>query len=542
MDKLSYVHGASEKQLLGETIGSHLKHMVEKFPDQEALVSVHQNYRATYLDFYQQTGTLAKALLANGVFNGDRVGIWAPNCYEWTLLQYATARIGVILVNLNPAYRAHEVSFAMNQSEIKLVVSALSFKTSDYKNMLTLVREDCPSLQEVVYLNEDWDEFLATAVEISDEVLRNAENAVQFDDPVNIQYTSGTTGFPKGVTLSHHNILNNGYFIGERLHYTEKDRVCIPVPFYHCFGMVIGNIACTTHGSCMVIPNDAFDAAKSLEAVQNEKCTSLYGVPTMFISELGLPNFKEYDLSTLRTGVMAGSLCPPEIMKRVQSEMNIKEISICYGMTETSPVSTQTKIGVPFEKQVSTVGTVQDHLEIKIIDPETGGIVPRGSSGELCTRGYSVMLKYWNDPEKTRQSLDEGRWMHTGDLASMDEDGYITITGRIKDLIIRGGENISPKWIEDFLYTHPKIVDVQVIGVPSEKYGEEVMAWVKLHEGIEATAEELQLFCNQKIAYYCVPKYWKFVDSFPMTISGKIRKVEMREISVKELGLEHLLK
>ena len=542
MDKLSYVHGASEKQLLGETIGSHLKHMVEKFPDQEALVSVHQNYRATYLDFYQQTGTLAKALLANGVFNGDRVGIWAPNCYEWTLLQYATARIGVILVNLNPAYRAHEVSFAMNQSEIKLVVSALSFKTSDYKNMLTLVREDCPSLQEVVYLNEDWDEFLATAVEISDEVLRNAENAVQFDDPVNIQYTSGTTGFPKGVTLSHHNILNNGYFIGERLHYTEKDRVCIPVPFYHCFGMVIGNIACTTHGSCMVIPNDAFDAAKSLEAVQNEKCTSLYGVPTMFISELGLPNFKEYDLSTLRTGVMAGSLCPPEIMKRVQSEMNMKEISICYGMTETSPVSTQTKIGVPFEKQVSTVGTVQDHLEIKIIDPETGGIVPRGSSGELCTRGYSVMLKYWNDPEKTRQSLDEGRWMHTGDLASMDEDGYITITGRIKDLIIRGGENISPKWIEDFLYTHPKIVDVQVIGVPSEKYGEEVMAWVKLHEGIEATAEELQLFCNQKIAHYCVPKYWKFVDSFPMTISGKIRKVEMREISVKELGLEHLLK
>ncbi|SEH59451.1 fatty-acyl-CoA synthase [Paenimyroides aquimaris] len=542
MDKLSYVHGASEKQLLGETIGSHLKHMVEKFPDQEALVSVHQNYRATYLDFYQQTGTLAKALLANGVFNGDRVGIWAPNCYEWTLLQYATARIGVILVNLNPAYRAHEVSFAMNQSEIKLVVSALSFKTSDYKNMLTLVREDCPSLQEVVYLNEDWDEFLATAVEISDEALRNAEKAVQFDDPVNIQYTSGTTGFPKGVTLSHHNILNNGYFIGERLHYTEKDRVCIPVPFYHCFGMVIGNIACTTHGSCMVIPNDAFDAAKSLEAVQNEKCTSLYGVPTMFISELGLPNFKEYDLSTLRTGVMAGSLCPPEIMKRVQSEMNMKEVSICYGMTETSPVSTQTKIGVPFEKQVSTVGTVQDHLEIKIIDPETGGIVPRGSSGELCTRGYSVMLKYWNDPEKTSQSLDEGRWMHTGDLASMDEDGYITITGRIKDLIIRGGENISPKWIEDFLYTHPKIVDVQVIGVPSEKYGEEVMAWVKLHEGIEANAEELQLFCNQKIAHYCVPKYWKFVDSFPMTISGKIRKVEMREISVKELGLEHLLK
>lgn len=541
METLSYVHGASNKNLLGETIGGNLKRIVEKFGNSEALVSVHQNYRATYKQFYEETGKVAKALLANNINNGDRVGIWAPNCYEWVLLQFATARIGVILVNLNPAYRAHEVSFAINQSETKLVVSALNFKKSDYKQMLTLVKEDCPSLEEIVYLNENWDNFLKKGSKITDAFLEQEERKVQFDNPVNIQYTSGTTGFPKGVTLSHHNILNNGYFIGERLNYTEKDRVCIPVPFYHCFGMVIGNLACVTHGSCMVIPNDAFDAAVTLQAVQDEKCTSLYGVPTMFISELGLPNFKEYNLSTLRTGVMAGSLCPPEIMKRVQSEMNMKEVSICYGMTETSPVSTQTKIGVLFEKQVSTVGTVQDHLEIKIIDPETGKIVNRGESGELCTRGYSVMLKYWNDPERTKQSLDEERWMHTGDLASMDEEGYITITGRIKDLIIRGGENISPKWIEDFLYTHPKIVDVQVIGVPSERFGEEVMAWVKLHPGVEATGEELRAFCDQKIAHYRIPKYWKFVDSFPMTISGKIRKVEMREISIKELGLDKLV-
>lgn len=541
MKTLSYVHGASEKHLLGETIGENIKRMVENYANNEALVSVHQNYRATYQEFYDQTTILAKALLANGIRNGDRVGIWAPNCYEWTLLQFATARIGVILVNLNPAYRPHEVSFAINQSETKLVVSALQFKKSDYKQMLTLIREDCPSLQDTVYLGENWNEFLETSTRVSNEKLAIEENKVQFDDAVNIQYTSGTTGFPKGVTLSHHNILNNGYFIGERLRYTENDRVCIPVPFYHCFGMVIGNMASVTHGSCMVIPNDGFDAALTLQVVQDEKCTSLYGVPTMFISELGLPNFKEYNLSSLRTGVMAGSLCPPEIMKRVQSEMNMKEVSICYGMTETSPVSTQTQIGVPFEKQVNTVGTVQDHLEIKIVDPETGEIVPRGESGELCTRGYSVMLKYWNDPEKTKQSLDENRWMHTGDLASMDEDGYITITGRIKDLIIRGGENISPKWIEDFLYTHLKIVDVQVIGVPSERYGEEVMAWIKLHPGIEATGEELRAYCDQKIAHYRIPKYWKFVDDFPMTISGKIRKVEMREISIKELGLEHLV-
>lgn len=537
MNTISYVNGISEISLLGETIGQNLKKIVEQFPTADALVSVHQNYKADYQTFYKDTTKVVKSLIAAGITKGDRVGIWAPNCFEWTLLQFATARMGVILVNINPAYRPHEVEFAINQSGISLMVSAVNYKTSNYKEMLSCVIEDCPSLTQVVYLNEEWDSFLELGNEISDEILDILEKAVQFDDPVNIQYTSGTTGFPKGVTLSHHNILNNGFFIGERLKYTSKDRVCIPVPFYHCFGMVIGNIACVTHGSCMIIPNDGFDATKTLEAVQSEKCTSLYGVPTMFISMLGLPNFKDFDLSKLRTGVMAGSPCPVEVMKRVQSEMNMHEISICYGMTETSPVSTQTKIGVPLEKQVATVGTVMDHLEIKIIDSETGKIVPRGESGELCTRGYSVMLKYWNDPIKTAKVLDEGRWMHTGDLAAMDEDGYVTITGRIKDLIIRGGENISPKWIEDFLYTHPKIVDVQVIGVPSEKYGEEVMAWVKLHDGVEATGEELRVFCDQKIAHYRIPKYWKFVNEFPMTISGKIRKGEMREISIKELDL-----
>lgn len=537
MNTISYVNGVSSTALLGETIGENLKRIVDKFPNSDALVSVHQNYRATYIEFFLQTTKVAKALLAHGIQKGDRVGIWASNCFEWTLMQFASARIGVILVNLNPAYRAHEVQFAINQSEISLIVSSLKFKTSDYKKILSLVKEDCPSLKKVVYLNEDWEAFLETANGIDDSFLSKIENSVQFDDPVNIQYTSGTTGFPKGVTLSHHNILNNGFFIGERLKYSEIDRVCIPVPFYHCFGMVIGNLACVTHGSCMIIPNDGFDAAITLQTVQTEKCTSLYGVPTMFISMLGIPNFKNFDLTTLRTGVMAGSPCPVEVMKRVQAEMNMQEISICYGMTETSPVSTQTKIGVPLEKQVSTVGTVMDHLEIKIIDSDTGEILPREKSGELCTRGYSVMLKYWNDPIKTAEVLDEGRWMHTGDLASMDQEGYITITGRIKDLIIRGGENISPKWIEDFLYTHPKIVDVQVIGVPSEKYGEEVMAWVKLHDGVEASGDEFKAYCDQKIVHYRIPKYWKFVSEFPMTISGKIRKGEMREISIKELGL-----
>lgn len=534
---LSYVYGTSEVPLLGQTIGGNLKSTVEKYPHQEALVCVHQDYRATYQEFYNQTTAVAKALIFLGAKAGDRIGVWASNRYEWVLLQYATARIGTILVNINPAYRTHELTYVLNQSEVRFIFSALSFKTSNYKEMVEYAKEVCPTLEHEIFFDDNWEDFVNNGQDISDEVLHSFEEHVQFDDPVNIQYTSGTTGFPKGVTLSHHNILNNGYFIGIRLKYTEKDRVCIPVPFYHCFGMVIGNMCCTAHGACMVIPNDSFDPEITLKAVSDEKCTSLYGVPTMFIAELAVKDFDQYDFSSLRTGVMAGSVCPPEIMKKVESLMNIKEMSICYGMTETSPVSTQTLIGTPLEKQVSTVGTVQDHLEIKIVD-ENGRILKRGEHGELCTRGYSVMLKYWNDPENTKKVLDDARWMHTGDMAVMDKDGYITISGRIKDLIIRGGENISPKEIEDFLYTYTNILDVQIIGVPSEKFGEEVMAWVKVRKGFTITEEELQEYCKGRIAHYKIPKYWKFVDEFPMTISGKIRKVEMREISMKELGLE----
>ncbi|UMQ43849.1 AMP-binding protein [Chryseobacterium sp. Y16C] len=536
---LSYVHGASDIPLLGQTIGANLKNTVEKFPHQEALICVHQNYRATYQEFYNQTTAVAKALIFLGAKAGDRIGIWSTNRYEWVLLQYATARIGAILVNINPAYRTSELIFVINQSEMSHLFSSLAFKSSDYKAMITDAREFCPTLKSEIFFDDNWEYFLNNGQDISDDVLHSYEEHVQFDDPVNIQYTSGTTGFPKGVTLSHHNILNNGYFIGIRLKYTQNDRVCIPVPFYHCFGMVIGNICCTTHGACMVIPNDSFDPDITLKVVSDEKCTSLYGVPTMFIAELAVKDFDTFDFSSLRTGVMAGSVCPPEIMKKVESLMNIKEMSICYGMTETSPVSTQTLIGTSFEKQVNTVGTVQNHLEIKIID-ENGKILKRGEHGELCTRGYSVMLKYWNDPENTKKVIDEGRWMHTGDMAVMDEEGYVTISGRIKDLIIRGGENISPKEIEDFLYTYPNILDVQIIGVPSEKFGEEVMAWVKVRKGFNVTEDELVNYCKGRIAHYKVPKYWKFVEEFPMTISGKIRKVEMREVSVKELGLEHI--
>lgn len=535
--QLSYVHGDSSIPLLGETIGENLKKTVNKFPKNDALICSHQNYRATYEEFYEQTSQVAKAILHLGAKPGDRVGIWSPNRYEWVLLQYATARIGVILVNINPAYRTSELIFVLNQSQIKYMFASLSFKTSNYKKMVDDAREFTSTLVDEVFFDENWDDFLKGAAHISDEELQNYESQIQFDDPVNIQYTSGTTGFPKGVTLSHHNILNNGYFIGIRLHYTEKDRVCIPVPFYHCFGMVIGNLCCTAHGSTMVIPNDSFDPQLTLEVVEKEKCTSLYGVPTMFIATLHELDLKNYNLSSLRTGVMAGAVCPPEVMKRVENQMNMKEVTICYGMTETSPVSTQTKIGTPFEKQIHSVGTIHEHLEIKIINPETGKIVNRGENGELCTRGYSVMLKYWDNPEATNQVLDSARWMHTGDLAMMDEEGYIHISGRIKDLIIRGGENISPKEIEDFLYQYPNVLDAQVIGVPSEKFGEEVMAWIKVREGFSLTEEELINFCKGQIAHYKVPKYWKFVQEFPMTISGKVRKVEMREMAIKELGL-----
>jgi len=538
MKKLSYTNGASNIPLLGETIDENLRKTVAKFPNNDALISAHQHYRATYTEFYEQVTAVAKGLIALGVKSGDRVGIWSPNCYEWTLLQYATAKIGAIMVNINPAYRTSELIYVINQSGLAYIFSAIQFKTSHYKKMIEDAREFTDTLRKEVYWGESWEYFLAQGKKVSDEKLQAYEAKVQFDDPVNIQYTSGTTGNPKGVTLTHHNILNNAYFIGIRMNYTDKDRVCIPVPFYHCFGMVIGNLCCTAHGATMVIPSDSFDATKTLEAVERERCTSLYGVPTMFISELYTLDRHPYDLSSLRTGVMAGALCPPEIMKRVKEQMNMHEITICYGMTETSPVSTQTRIGVPFEKQIHSVGTIQDHLEIKIINPDTKAIVPRGESGELCTRGYSVMLKYWNSPQATAQVIDEQRWMHSGDLAMMDEDGYIHISGRIKDLIIRGGENISPKEIEDFLYTYEGVMDAQVIGVPSKKFGEEVMAWIKPNEGVTLTEEELRNFCKDRIAHYKVPRYWKFVNEFPMTISGKIRKVEMREIAAEELGLQ----
>ena len=538
MKKLSYTNGASNIPLLGETIDENLRKTVAKFPNNDALISAHQHYRATYTEFYEQVTAVAKGLIGLGVKSGDRVGIWSPNCYEWTLLQYATAKIGAIMVNINPAYRTSELIYVINQSGLSYIFSAIQFKTSHYKKMIDDAREFTDTLRKEVYWGESWEYFLAQGKKVSDEKLQAYEAKVQFDDPVNIQYTSGTTGNPKGVTLTHHNILNNAYFIGVRMNYTDKDRVCIPVPFYHCFGMVIGNLCCTAHGATMVIPNDSFDATKTLEVVERERCTSLYGVPTMFISELYTLDRHPYDLSSLRTGVMAGALCPPEIMKRVKEQMNMHEITICYGMTETSPVSTQTRIGVPFEKQIHSVGTIQDHIEIKIINPETKAIVPRGESGELCTRGYSVMLKYWNSPQATAQVIDEQRWMHSGDLAMMDEDGYIHISGRIKDLIIRGGENISPKEIEDFLYTYEGVMDAQVIGVPSKKFGEEVMAWIKPNEGVTLTEEELRNFCKDRIAHYKVPRYWKFVNEFPMTISGKIRKVEMREIAAEELGLQ----
>ena len=538
MDSMyAYTHGASSVALLGETIDENLKKTVAKYADQEALICSHQNYRATYKEFYDQVVEVAKGLIALGVKRGERVGVWSPNCYQWTLLQYATAKIGVILVNINPAYRTSELIYVINQSGLSVMFSALQFKSSNYKKMMDDAREFTDTIRKAIFWDESWEHFLKEGKQISDETLRKYEQKVQFDDPVNIQYTSGTTGNPKGVTLSHHNILNNAYFIGLRMNYTHLDRVCIPVPFYHCFGMVIGNLACTVHGATMVVPNDSFDPVKTLETIEKERCTSLYGVPTMFIAELHEMEQKTYDLSSLRTGVMAGSLCPPEIMKKVKEQMNMHEITICYGMTETSPVSTQTRIGVPFEKQIYSVGTIHDHLEIKIIDPKTQAILKRGESGELCTRGYSVMLKYWNSPEATRQVIDEQRWMHSGDLAMMDEDGYLHISGRIKDLIIRGGENISPKEIEDFLYTYKGVMDAQVIGVPSEKYGEEIMAWIKPNEGVTLTEEELRDFCKERIAHYKIPKYWKFVSEFPMTISGKIRKVEMREIAARELGL-----
>ena len=537
---LSYACGISDIPLKGETIGQNLRQIAAKFPERTALISEYQQYRANYSEFLAQVEQVAKALMAHGIRRGDRVGIWSPNRYEWVLVQYATALMGAIMVNINPGYKLSGLRYALEQSRIDLLIASSHFRKTDYIKMLDELRPDCLYPKQTVIIDRDWATFLSSASQVSDARLAEREASLQFDDPVNIQYTSGTTGYPKGATLSHHNILNNGFFIGERLKYTEKDIVCLPVPFYHCFGMVLGNMAIVTHGACIVIPGEFFDPEQVLQTVENERCTSLYGVPTMFIAELDLPDFAKYNLKSLRTGIMAGAPCPIDTMRQVQSLMNMTEICVCYGMTETSPVSTESCTDDPLELRVTTVGTVHPHVEIKIIDPESGAIVPRGTAGELCTRGYSVMLGYWDNPEDTKAIIDETRWLHSGDIAVMDENGYVSIVGRIKDLIIRGGENISPKEIEDFLIVHEGVSDVQVIGVYSEKYGEEVMAWIKPRPGYNVSAESLHTYCKGRIATFKIPRYWKFVDAFPMTVTGKIRKIEMREISEKELGLDLL--
>jgi len=533
---ISYASGTSSVPLLGDTIGVNLARTVAEHGDQEALVDCTSGRRWTYAEFGADVDAVALGLRSRGIAQGDRVGIWAPNCPEWTLLQYAAARIGAILVTINPAYRSHELAYVLGQAGIRTVVAMPSFRTSDYAAMIDQARPQCPQLTDVVLIGTaSWDELVEQGRGGDPAVLDQLAEELSADDPINIQYTSGTTGFPKGATLSHHNILNNGYFVGELCHYTCADRVAIPVPFYHCFGMVMGNLACTTHGATMVIPAPAFDPGATLVAVEQERCTSLYGVPTMFIAELGLPDVAARDLSSLRTGIMAGSPCPVEVMKQVIDTMGMAEVSICYGMTETSPVSTQTRADDSLERRVSTVGRVGPHLEVKVVHPVSGRTVPTGQTGELCTRGYSVMLGYWEEPDKTAGVIDSARWMHTGDLAVMDEDGYLMITGRIKDVVIRGGENVYPREIEEFLYTHPDIVDAQVVGVPDERYGEEVMAWVRLREGRQLTAEQLRDFCQGKLAHYKIPRYVHVVEEFPMTVTGKVRKVEMRERSAELL-------
>ncbi|TDC71457.1 AMP-binding protein [Actinomadura sp. GC306] len=535
----SYASGVSAVPLLGDTIGANLDRAVAAFPERDALVEMATGRRWTYERFADDVEAVALGLRGRGVAKGDRVGIWAPNCAEWMLVQYATAKLGAILVNINPAYRVHELEFVLDQAGIRTLVAAKAFKTSDYAAMIEEVRPKCPALQDVVLIGgPEWDELVESGRADDPSALTGIGLTLGADDPINIQYTSGTTGFPKGATLSHHNILNNGYFVGELCGYDEEDRVCVPVPFYHCFGMVMGNLAATSHGACVVIPAPAFDPKATLDAVAAERCTSLYGVPTMFIAVLAEPSLADLDLSALRTGIMAGSPCPVEVMKQVIERLGMAEVAICYGMTETSPVSTQTRAGDSLDRRVSTVGTVHPHLEVKIVDPASGTTVPRGEPGEFCTRGYSVMLGYWEEPERTAEAVDAARWMHTGDLAVMDDDGYVTITGRIKDMVIRGGENIYPREIEEFLYTHPDIVDAQVIGVPDEKYGEELMAWVRLREGAPGlTAGELRAFCEGRLAHFKIPRYVHVVDEFPMTVTGKVRKVQMRDEAAAILGL-----
>ncbi|MET7641341.1 AMP-binding protein [Streptomyces sp. NPDC005438] len=537
---LSQAAGPTEPPLKEVTIGADLLATVERYGEREALVECATGRRWTYREFLDAVDTVALGLRDLGVRAGDRVGIWAPNCAEWTLTQYASARLGAILVTLNPSYRTHEVAYALRQSGVRTVVATPSFKTSDYAGMLDQVRGECPELTDVVLIGEaSWERLLEAGRASDRSELERIEAGLRPTDPINIQYTSGTTGFPKGATLSHRNILNNGYFVGELLHYTEADRICIPVPFYHCFGMVMGNLAATTHGAAMVIPAPAFDPEATLAAVAEEACTSLYGVPTMFIALLNSPRFDESGFATVRTGIMAGSPCPVEVMRQVIDRMGITEVSICYGMTETSPVSMQTRTDDSLDRRVSTVGRPGPHIEVKIVDPHSGEVVPHGVTGEFCTRGYSVMLGYWEEPEKTAEALDDEGWMHTGDLAVMDAEGYANITGRIKDMVIRGGENLYPREIEEYLLTHPDILDVQVIGVPDARYGEELMAWVRMRPGSEPLdTDRVRDFCEGSLSRHKIPRYVHVVEEFPMTVTGKVRKVQMRQEAVELLGLQ----
>lgn len=534
----SYDHGTTDVPVLEETIGANFERMVAAGPDAEALVEVATGRRWTYAELDAEADAVARGLMALGVAKGDRVGIWAPNCAEWVMLQLATAKIGAILVNINPAYRTHELAYVLKQSGIRTLVSATAFKSSDYVTMVAEVRADCPALKDIIFLGTlDWDQLHTE--QVSEEQFRARVAQLSNTDPINIQYTSGTTGFPKGATLSHRNILNNGFFVGGLINFDRGDRVCIPVPFYHCFGMVMGNLGALTHGAAIVIPAPGFDPGITLATVESERCTALYGVPTMFIAMLGHPDFAGFDLSSLRTGIMAGSVCPVEVMKRVVADMHMAEVAICYGMTETSPVSCQTLVDDDLERRTATIGRVHPHLEVKIVDPDTGETVERGQSGEFCTRGYSVMLGYWNEEAKTAEAIDSEGWMHTGDLAVMRADGYCTVVGRIKDMVIRGGENVYPREIEEFLYTHPDIDDAQVIGVPDAKYGEEICAWIRMKPGrAPVDAEAVRAFASGKLAHYKIPRYVHVVEEFPMTVTGKIRKVDMRDESVKLLGLD----
>jgi fatty-acyl-CoA synthase len=533
---LSLSRGPRDVPLLELTIGEGLRRAVERFGDREAVVVRDQGYRATYRELWDEVGLAARGLLARGVRKGDRVGIWAPNRHEWLVIQYATARIGAILVTINPAYKAAELEYALNKTGVSLLVLARGFRQADYVAMVREVLPRCPLLRESLVLEDEWASLLAYGARVAEGDLAAVEATLHPDDPINVQFTSGTTGAPKGATLSHRNILNNGYFTGLTLRYTELDRVCVPVPFYHCFGMVVANLACVTHGACAVVPGANFDPLATLQAVEEERCTSLYGVPTMFIAELEHPRFGELDLSSLRTGIMAGAPCPVEVMNAIRTRMNMDEVTIACGMTETAPLSTQTAVDDEVEKRVTTVGRVHPHVEIKIVDPETGEIVPRGTPGEQCTRGYSVMLGYWDDERATNDAIDTEGWMHSGDLATMDDAGYLKIVGRIKDMLIRGGENIYPREVEEFLLAIPEVSDAYVIGVPSERYGEEVMAWVKLREGSTLSPEALTAACRGRIATYKIPRYWKLVDEFPMTITGKVQKFVMREIATAELA------